>query len=97
MMPWQWRAPLDAIYPVRKAFLTPDGALWPFHVVAISCIRKTKIWKMKQVTILCPRAAELSELQIAKNLSCQMKRNAISCDSTITFLNSTNYVEQLYT
>jgi hypothetical protein len=41
-----------------------------------------------------PRAAELSELQIAKNLSCQMKRNAISCDSTITFLNSTNYVEQ---
>jgi hypothetical protein len=37
-----------------QAFLTPDGALWPFHVVAISCIRKTKILKMKQVTILCP-------------------------------------------
>jgi hypothetical protein len=40
-----------------QAFLTPDGALWPFlHVVAISCIRKTKIWKMRQVTIFVPRA-----------------------------------------
>ncbi len=77
-----------------QAFLTPDGALWPFSCSCNILHQENKDLEDEASDNLVPRAAELSELQIAKNLSCQMKRNAIFCVSTITFLNSTTYVEQ---
>jgi hypothetical protein len=43
MMPLAVEGTTGCNLSCTQAFLTPDGALWPFlHVVAISCIRKTK-------------------------------------------------------